>query len=130
MTYEEVRQAIATKISAWTGLTTNLIAWENKAFTPPSAGVWARVTIQYAPSVIACLADVPQTRDIGAVVIQVFDRLNAGTANINQVSDSLRTWLQYYKVSGLELLQGSKLTVGSDGNGFYQINLRFEFRAG
>lgn len=130
MTFEEVRQAIATKMVGWSGLTADRVTYENYTFTPPASGVWCRVTIQNADSMIACLGAVPQTRDLGAIVIQVFDRQGAGTKNINVVADSLRAWLEYYKVSGLELLQGSKQTIGSDGNGFYQINLRFEYRAG
>lgn len=130
MTFEEVRQLIATKMVGWSGLTADRVTYENKTFTPPATGVWARVTIQNADSIIACLADVPHTRDLGAIVIQLFDRQGAGTAAINTAADSLRTWLQYYKVSNLELLQGSKQTIGVDSNGFYQINVRFEFRAG
>ena len=130
MNFEGVRQAIATRLSTWTGLPASSIAWENKLFTPPTTGVWCRVTLQYAPSVIACLADVPHTRDLGAVVIQIFDRLDAGTANINNAADSIRSWLEYFKTGDLELLQGSKLTAGADGNGFYQINVRIEFRSG
>jgi len=130
MNFDAVREAIASKMVGWTGLASSHVTYENYTFTPPASGVWCRVTIQNADSVVACLGDRPHTRDLGAIVIQIFDKQGTGTKNINQVADSLRDWLEYYKVTGLELLQGSKQTIGSDGNGFYQINLRFEYRAG
>ena len=134
MTYEQVRQAVYARVVAWSDYSAQTVTFENKLFTPPLATaaqtVWSRVTVQYADSIIACLGDKPHTRDLGNVVIQVFDRLNADVVNINKKADSLRLWLEYYKVGDLELLQGSKITLGADGNGFYQINLRFEFRAG
>lgn len=138
MNFEAFHDGVTNRVIGWNGLVPNPsvtgaflnMAFENKTFTPPSTGVWGRLTIQNSDGIVACLGSVPHTRDLGAVVIQVFDRQGAGTKAMKKFMDGLRTLLEYYKVGGLELLQGSPTTVGADGNGFYQINLRFEFRAG
>ncbi|MEC7119305.1 MAG: phage tail terminator-like protein [Pseudomonadota bacterium] len=129
MSTDTIRALVAARIAAWSGLPADRIDWPNRtAFTPPDAGIWARVTIQYGDSFMAGMGDTPHTRDLGLVVVQMFDRQGNGIAALGQKVDSLRGHLAYYTVDQLELLAASRFDVGDDGLGFYQINVIVPFR--
>ena len=138
MTFEDAQEFVTARVILWDKLVPNPtvtgaflnLDFENRLFTPPAEGVWARMVIQNAGSIIACLSDRIHVRDFGLITFQVFDRQGAGTKQMNKFMDGLRDWLQGYSVSGLEILQGDKGVGSPDSNGFYQINLRFEYRAG
>lgn len=129
MSTDTIRALVAARVVAWSGLSADRIEWPNLGvFNTPASGIWARVTIQYGDSFMAGMGDNPHTRTIGQIVIQMFDRKGNGIAALGQKVDSLRGHLAYYTSGHLELLAASRLDVGDDGLGFYQINVIVPFR--
>lgn len=102
------------------------VARVNRNFTPPN-GIWYRVNITGGVNTVACINDTPCTREIGTLIIQVFDRENTGTAKIKQACDELARHFAYFSQENLELLTPSVVFVGVD-NGFCQINVSVPYR--
>lgn len=103
------------------------VARVNHNFTPPVTGVWYRVNIIGGVNVVACINEKPCTREIGTLIIQVFDRENTGTAKIKQACDELASHFAYFSQENLELLTPSVVFVGVD-NGFCQYNVSIPYR--
>ncbi|WP_394261481.1 phage tail terminator-like protein [Moraxella boevrei] len=72
------------------------VARVNHNFTPPVTGVWYRVNITGGVNTVACINDTPCTREIGTLIIQVFDRENTGTAKIKQACDELEPFCLFF----------------------------------
>ena len=104
------------------------IVRENRKFEVPSAGVWSRVTIKGGINSIASMSDKPCIKEVGMVIIQLFERIGCGTKTIKEQADSLANHLGCYTVDKLELLAPSIIDLGDDGNGFYQINVSIPYR--
>lgn len=103
------------------------VARVNQSFTPPRNGVWVRVTLLGGVNFISGMADVPCTREVGTLVVQVFDRLGKGTADIKTFCDELAKHLAYYTAEQLELLTPSLVYVGTDDE-FIQYNVSVPYR--
>lgn len=74
------------------------------------------------------MGDMPCTREVGTVIVQLFDRENTGTGNLKAYADSLARHLSYYKADKLELLTASVIDIGIDGREFYQYNVSIPYR--
>lgn len=103
------------------------VARVNHNFTPPPTGIWYRVNIVGGVNVVACINEKPCTREIGTLILQVFDRENNGTAKLKQACDELAKHFAYFSQENLELLTPSIINVGVD-NGFYQMNVSISYR--
>lgn len=125
---ETIRSLLAARIVSWGGITADRIQWPNQPFNVPTDGLWARVTIQYGESFMAGMGNTPHTRTIGQLVIQIFERKGKATTLVGPKADSLRGHLAYHTNGHLETLASSRLDVGDDGNGFYQVNVITPFR--
>ncbi|MHB0763171.1 hypothetical protein ACYCFC_02040 [Stutzerimonas sp. NM35] len=139
MTYEQIRVAIIARMASFQGLSQDRIDYPNQpgVFEPPEAGLWCRINLQYGRSFIAGMADVPCTRRPGQIVIQCFDRKDAGIKGLTKLTDDLCEQFEYWRTGNLECWEVSQVDVGvgdragnAAGTGFYQINIVIRFTAG
>ena len=105
------------------------IARVNANYKPPSSGVWVRVSVLGGINIMSGMADTPTTREVGTVIVQIFDRKGVGTTGVKQTADSIGKHLSYFKQDKLELLTASLSYVGGD-DGFVQYNISVPYRYG
>jgi hypothetical protein len=131
MTFEQIRGLITARMVAFTGIEQARIDYPNQptVFTPPEAGLWCRMNIQYATAFMAGMADQPYTRKPGQISIQCFARERTGIKAINELADALEAHFAYWMSGQLECMEASQVVAG-EFEGFYQINVNIRFRAG
>ena len=131
MTFEQIRALITARMVAFTGIEQARIDYPNQptVFTPPEAGLWCRMNIQYATAFMAGMADQPYTRKPGQISIQCFARERTGIKAINELADALEAHFAYWMSGQLECMEASQVVAG-EFEGFYQINVNIRFRAG
>lgn len=131
MTYEQIRELISARMASFAGMTREQIDYPNQptVFTPPDAGLWCRLNIQYATAFMAGMADRPYTRKPGQISIQCFARERTGTKAITELADALEAHFAYWMSGDLECMEASQVIAG-EFEGFYQINVNIRFRAG
>lgn len=123
----EIERLIMSHFMTWQHFDRAKTARDNRNFTPPKDGVWCRVTITGGVNHIASVGDSPCVREVGTLIVQLFDRTNNGTQAIKSQADSLAVHLGCHILGKLELLAPSIINVGAD-NGFYQINVSVPYR--
>ena len=131
MTSEQIRQLIIGRMASFTGLDQARIAYPNQptVFTPPAAGLWCRIGIQYSEAFMAGMADKPHTRKPGQIVIQCFARVRTGIKDLGVLADALEERFAYWSSGDLECMEVSQVVVG-EFDGFFQTNVNIRFRAG
>lgn len=131
MTYEQIRELISARMASFAGMTREQIDYPNQptVFTPPDAGLWCRLNIQYATAFMAGMADRPYTRKPGQISIQCFARARTGAKAITELADALEEHFAYWQSGDLECMEASQVVAG-EFEGFYQINVNIRFRAG
>jgi len=131
MTYEEIRQAIVTRMGSFTGITQDRIEYPNQPdrFKTPNSGQWCRLSIQHAPAHMAGMADRPYTRKPGLIVVQCFAREQTGMMALTKLADDLEAHFAYWRTGDLECLEASLIPAGRH-DGWEQVNVRIPFRAG
>ena len=72
---DDIEGALVTQLNTLSGVQ---IAWENKAFNPPTSGQWLRVTHLPGVPVVQTIGLNPQTQHVGIFQVDVFDRLDNG----------------------------------------------------
>lgn len=118
---------IQAHMKAWSGFVSERYATDNVNFQTPSDGIWYMLTVQHGINLMVGMADKPCTRELGAVVVQVFYPNNKQTASIKRLADSLGGHFQYYRDGKLELMTASIINVPERENG-YQLNIRIPYR--
>lgn len=103
------------------------VALDNVNFKTPADGLWYRLTVQHGINLMVGMADTPCTRELGALVVQIFYPNNRITRPAKQVADSLGSHFQYYRTGKLEFMTASIINVPERENG-YQLNVRIPFR--
>ncbi|MBJ9984437.1 hypothetical protein IAE19_03155 [Acinetobacter sp. S40] len=128
MTLEQARQAIIDRMQSFDGIAQERIHYPNAPdFKVPDSGLWCRLSILGGPSFIAGLADRPQTRRTGNIMIQCFARPNTGEKAIAELSDKLLAHFEYFSYQHLECLQGQCIYIGEDSD-FIQYNISISYR--
>lgn len=122
-----IESLILAHMKAWPNFQLARFAEDNINFTTPSDGMWYRLTVQHGINLMVGMANKPCTRELGAVVIQVFYPNNKQTASIKRLADSLGSHFQYYRDGKLELMTASIINVPERENG-YQLNVRIPYR--
>ncbi len=112
---------------AWPHFQPDRNAADNVNFKTPSDGIWYRLTVQHGINLMVGMAKEPCTRELGAVVIQVFYPNNKQTTSIKRLADSLGGHFEYKILGKLHLLTASVVNVPERDNG-YQINVRIPYR--
>ena len=128
MNSAKIENLILSRIKEWQHFDDKRIVRANRKCVVPETGVWSRVTIKGGINSIASLSDKPCIKEVGTVIVQLFERIGSGTGEIKKQADSLANHLGCYTVDKLELLAPSIIDVGDDGNGFYQINVSIPYR--
>ncbi len=140
MTYEQIRQAIVGRMAAFQGIEQKRIFYPNAqypaentdtsgVFKPPATGLWCRLHIGYATAFMAGMGDHPYTRKPGIITVQCFARVRTGIKGLNELADALEAHFAYWSSGDLECLEASQVDAG-EFEGFYQINVNIQFRAG
>lgn len=123
-----IERLIMSRLQTWELFDKTKIARSNQNFTRPAQGVWLRVSIKGGVNHIASMADKPCVREIGSLIVQLFDHQNTGTKALKQTADSLARHMGLYQDGLLELLAPSMVDVGADEHGFYQMNVVIPYR--
>lgn len=118
---------IQAHMKAWSGFVAQRYATDNVNFQTPSDGIWYMLTVQHGINLMVGMGNEPCTRELGAVVVQVFYPNNKQTASIKRLADSLGSHFQYKQIGKLELMTASIIDVPERENG-YQLNVRIPYR--
>ena len=104
MSLETIRQLASKRFADFQGLPNSAKFYPNqKDPAMPKTGIIAKLRIVPVLRYVASIGSEPCTRRGGSIVIELFDRLDAGTANIIKVADALEQWFSYYQVENLWL---------------------------
>lgn len=104
MSKEFIRKSMEKRFAAFAGLDQHSKGYENRQdVKPPPSGLWAQMYITHGLRNITSISDKPCTRRTGVVTIDVFVRKGQGTANINNLTDSLEDWFSFYQEGSLWL---------------------------
>ncbi len=128
MTLEQARQTIVARMQSFNGIAQERIHYPNAPdFKVPDTGLWCRLSILGGQSFIAGLADQPNTRRTGNIMIQCFARPNTGEKAITDLSDKLLAHFEYFSFQHLECLEGQSINSGRDVD-FVQYNVTVGYR--
>ena len=104
MSLETIRQLASKRFAEFQGLPDSAKFYPNlKEVTAPKTGVWSRFRIEPVLRYVSSIGSQPCSRRNGSIIIELFDRLDVGTANIIKVADALEQWFSYYQVENLWL---------------------------
>ncbi|WP_341959182.1 hypothetical protein [Pseudomonas sp. RC10] len=135
--FETVRLTLTGRMAAFTGIEQSRVEYANAKvpssptglFVRPTTGLWCAFEILYATAFLAGMADKPQYRRPGQIVIQCFCLKREGLSAINKLADALSDHFQAWQSGEIECMEASQVVVG-DYESFYQINVNVRFRAG
>lgn len=122
-----IESLIVAHMRAWTNFQQARFAEDNINFDTPSDGIWYRLTVQHGINLMVGMGNEPCTRELGAVVIQIFYPNNKRTESVKRLADSLGAHFQYHRNGKLELMTASAINVPKREDG-YQINVRIPYR--
>ena len=140
MTFEEIRQALTSRVVTWNDapVVYDGMPEPESVKTAREAGEpWVRATIVPGDSFTAYIGDGPKARNVGTLMMQVFvkppititaDDLPA-SIEATRIASSLAEHLSYHQDGHLETLAASMTRVG-ESNGYYQVNVSARYRAG
>lgn len=127
MNNELIDSLILAHMKAWQHFQPLRFAEDNINFKTPLDGMWYRLTVQHGINLMVGMASEPCTRELGAVVVQIFYPNNKRTESAKRLADSLGDHFKYYRIGKLELMTPSVINVPQREDG-YQINVRIPFR--
>lgn len=132
MTYDEFRIAIVQRLRGFSALG-GRINWPNNTVFDPDdpddvfEGLWARVHYEYAGALPVGFGNGLWTRQVGNIIIALYDRRGASDANITNLASRVAAHFQFYSEGTLECLDVTIRVVGED-DGWYRINVIIPFR--
>ena len=127
MNNELIHSLIMAHMKAWANFQPARLAEDNINFATPNDGIWYRLTVQHGINLMVGMADTPCTRELGAVVVQIFYPNNQNTLSAKRLADQIGSHFQYYRTGKLEFMTASIINVPQRENG-YQLNVRIPFR--
>ena len=96
MSLETIRQLTSKRFAEFQGLPDSAKFYPNlQEPKPPKQGIWAKFRIEPVLRYVSSIGSQPCSRRNGSIVIELFDRLDVGTANIAKVADELEQWFSY-----------------------------------
>ena len=102
MSKERIRQLVSKRFADFTGLSNSCKAYPNlKDPAVPTTGQWAKLKIDFVGRKATSIGQEPCTRRSGVIVIDVFEHLDVGTANLSKLTDALEDWFDDYQVENL-----------------------------
>lgn len=127
MNNELIEKLILAHMRAWPHFQQARFAEDNINFKPPLDGIWYRLTVQHGINLMVGMASEPCTRELGAVVVQIFYPNNRTTDSAKRLADQIGSHFQYYRTGKLEFMTASVINVPQRENG-YQLNVRIPYR--
>lgn len=129
MTLSEISTHIRARIAEWSGVPADRMRWPNRPgrFETPSKGAWVDIAIKPGASVTQEIGNGPSARRTGLIIINLFDRRDAGTATLAGIADSLTHQLEYYTTGAFNCREASYSDLGDDGHGFYQMQVQVPY---
>lgn len=121
-----IHDLIISHFKTWANFRPDRNATDNVNFNPPE-GTWYRLTVQHGVNLMVGMADTPCTRELGAVVVQIFYPNNRTTDSAKRLADQIGSHFQYYRIGKLELMTASIIDVPDRKDG-YQLNVRIPYR--
>lgn len=108
---DTIRATIESQVSSLHTSTT--IQWGDRPFTPPN-GPWLRVSVRFGDAFPATIGGM--NRLTGVVLLDLFDRANAGLGTIVQYHDTLRAGLALLETGGVRfgMPQGPREIIGDE----------------
>lgn len=107
----QARKIINDHVKSFLGIEQNRIQYFNQPnFTPPTTGLWCRVTIQYSESFESCLYKGVMIRDYGIINIQIFARKGTGDVALINLADDWREHWNGFNVSHFEVMKSNAPT--------------------
>lgn len=127
MSKEIIRQIVTKRFADFKGLDDIRKSYPNLPEQPiPATGQWARLSIDHVMRKMVSVTSEPCTRRTGTITIEVFERLDKGTSNISQMTDSLEEWFSFYQKDRFFCLAAR--TVDSDkSDSYYQSTVYIPF---
>lgn len=98
----------------------------DRTFVPPQGGVWVDYNALFGATQVLDLGDGPSAQRRGVLMINIYDRLGAGTRDIFAVADKLLA-LEYTTHDRLHLTNVSVQDFGDDGHEHYQCQVTIPF---
>ena len=104
------------------------VAWPNKAFTPVTDTPWVRFTIIDNPQYQVEIGNAVKTfRNTGLILIQIFADLDDGSTVPLTHADTIAAIFRNWCGTSVKCRAASINNIGSDGNGWYQVNVSIPF---
>ncbi|KRP80969.1 electron transfer flavoprotein subunit beta [Pseudomonas lactis] len=131
MTFEQIRNIVTTRMTQWTGIPAASVDYPNppKPFDPAGKAIWARLADVPGLSSAPEIGLTPCVRRTGVIIIQLFVPSYKGTLAITRAADTLVQHFEFFSDSGFDCFAASAATLGDDGNGWYQVNVKIPYRA-
>lgn len=130
MTFEQIRNIVTTRMTQWTGIPATSVDFPNNAiFDPSGKPIWARLADVPGLSSTPEVGLSPCVQRTGIIIIQLFVPSYKGTLAITRAADTLVQHFEFFSESGFDCFAASAATLGDDGNGWYQVNVKIPYRA-
>lgn len=125
----EIEKLVMQRLITFAAFDKTRMARVNVNFTPPTTGIWIRPSILPTSSKMTGMSNKPCIREIGFVVIEVFDRENVGTGALKDYVDKLGEYMQLIQLGKLDLLEASCDDAGFDEvYKMYKLIIRIPYR--
>ena len=135
MTFDEIRDAIESRMSDWVmGTATPPVAYDNAPVLPAvvtaqnNKDTWLRLSIIDGDSFTACIGDRPEPRRTGVIMLEIYGKRGVGTATVREVADSLAAHFEYWQEGKLSTNAGRIVNVPAETN-YYRRNFVIGFTA-
>ena len=127
MGFDSVHQVIRERVNANRGSV--FVAYPNAEFTIPNSGPWIRVSIVPGETRAIEMGGTKTFRQVGVVVLQLFDNVGKGDGALLELADTLTPVLRSVIDSGVTLRTPSLSRIGPTDGGWYQMNLTCPYHA-
>lgn len=114
--------------TGWNDLT--VVSWPDKEFTVPEGQSWVRFNCQETTGNQVSMGSPGNNRfrHFGLVTVQVFQPQDQGSKDARQkATTALGVFMGATTTNGVKFFDVAGVTVGNDGNGYYQINVVASF---
>ncbi len=103
------------------------IAWPNQGFQMPDNSIWIRPTIKIPSTEVAELGNDGMGLRNGLLMIQIFDKMNKGTKNINMLADRLEGLFRRCEIGDIWFDEPTSNPIGNDPNGYFGVLMSVDF---
>lgn len=129
MTLTEIRNAVISRMTAQTAISSDAVDYPNgPIFDPSGRDIWARFTNISGQAGANEIGAGPVVHRTGVLIIQLFVPVGSGTLLISQTADQLTQHFEFQNDGRLSYFAVSAVPAG-EADGWSQINLQIPYRA-